>query len=468
MKSTAAIIALVGMVSAREVTVRSNFVKREVPQEHAHQNILNVVNPLLQKNNPLKIQDAVFGLLGNKAAAEGAPNVQNLDCLQQIVADQVFTNALAAGDVVGQANAIVYRALERNTGSVGLASVLCNQTAQNAQIAAITQHQDPASTAASGNKQIELNVAQQIASIGGDVQLALQSATFPPGQLGDPTAKGNTCDVATDNNGCIVTQNLLTPLVSAAEITAAVAGISSAGASAAAAGSAASSASSASSASAASAAAVSAAPAASGAAEAATPASAAGNNVQTFTGALGGAAPPVISSNADAKRPFSVDGSTFVNQGAALQRSCSVQHNACATAANSGQLSGGVGQCETQENACNAAAGVSKRTPNSNSFQKVRRAALDFGSCSDPAIKFAVGLDGRKEAAFAPVNNADFNHGSADNIKIVSGFICQQLAGKCDASAATNTACDAANQAAQAASGQAAADAFNSGLGVSA
>jgi hypothetical protein len=206
------------------------------------------------------------------------------------------------------------------------------------------------------------------------------------------------------------------------------------------------------------------------ASEAATPASAAGNNVQTFTGDIGGAAPPVISSNADPKRPFSVDGSTFVNKGAALQRSCSVQHNACATAANSGQISGGVGQCETQEQQCNAASGAAKlrRVAGTNSFDRARRAALDFGTCSDPAIKFAVGLDGRKEAAFQAVNQKDFNHGSADNIKIISGFVCQQLAGKCGASAATNTACDAANSAAQAASGQAAADAFNSGLGVSA
>lgn len=45
-------------------------------------------------------------------------------------------------------------------------------------------------------------------------------------------------------------------------------------------------------------------------------------NVQTFTGTLGGAPPPVISSAGT--RPFSVNGDTFVNAGAALQRSCSV------------------------------------------------------------------------------------------------------------------------------------------------
>jgi hypothetical protein len=84
----------------------------------------------------------------------------------------------------------------------------------------------------------------------------------------------------------------------------------------------------------------------------ATATSAPGTNVQTFTGALGGiGAPPVIETSGD--RPFSTDGSTFVSAAAALQRSCSVQHNQCANAANAGSLAGGEEQCETQENACN-------------------------------------------------------------------------------------------------------------------
>jgi hypothetical protein len=89
------------------------------------------------------------------------------------------------------------------------------------------------------------------------------------------------------------------------------------------------------------------------AAAVATATAASGTNVQTFAGALGGiGAPPVIETSGD--RPFSTDGSTFVNAAAALQRSCSVQHNQCADAANAGTLAGGEEQCETQENACNA------------------------------------------------------------------------------------------------------------------
>ena len=197
MKYGTALIALAGVASAREIPVYSRgMAKREVPQEHSHEAILRATNTALKLNNPLEIQDAVFALLGNAAAAKGAPNVANLDCLQQIVADQAFTNSKAAGDVNGQAQAVLYRALERNTGKVGLASVLCNEKATNPEIAAITQHQDPASPEASGNAAIELAVATILASIGADPLLALQSATFPPGDVSSlllPNTKSGMC-----------------------------------------------------------------------------------------------------------------------------------------------------------------------------------------------------------------------------------------------------------------------------------
>jgi hypothetical protein len=160
-----------------------------------------------------------------------------------------------------------------------------------------------------------------------------------------------------------------------------------------------------------------------------------GTNIQTFTGTLGGAPPPVISSAGD--RPFSVNGNTFVNSGAALQRSCSIQHNACADAANSGSLAGGVGQCDAQENACNALIS-----------SKVKRAALDFGSCTDPSILFEFGLDGRTEEAFIASNQVDFNHGSALNIGVIASFICQRLGSPCNAAADAIAACSAGETAA--------------------
>lgn len=124
-------------------------------------------------------------------------------------------------------NALLFRAIERNTGKVGLKSALCTQTAVNPEIAAITQHQDPASDgAAATNKAIVLELAKQIASIGGNPLDALKSGTFAPGNLNDATGRGNSCDDANDANGCIFTQNLLVADATEAEITAAVAGVS--------------------------------------------------------------------------------------------------------------------------------------------------------------------------------------------------------------------------------------------------
>ena len=108
-------------------------------------------------------------------------------------------------------SALIYRALERNSGSVGGASPNCTSvTAVNPEVAALAQHQDPAGSGAQAfNKNLVLELARQIASIGGIPTDALKSGTFAPGQIGDPTAKGNTCDDANDPVGCIFTQNLL-------------------------------------------------------------------------------------------------------------------------------------------------------------------------------------------------------------------------------------------------------------------
>ncbi|TVY84682.1 hypothetical protein LSUE1_G000710 [Lachnellula suecica] len=467
------VIAFIGLASAAPTPKnvfsipRAMLRGREVPQEHSHDRFLDGVRVNLAINNPAGISDPVFGLLGNAAAAAGAGTITNLDCLHQATADQAFTNAKAAANVTGQADALMYAALERNTGSVGLASVTCNETAVNPEIAAVQQHQDPASAgAAAGNKAVVLALAVQLQSIGADPQEALLSGTFAAGSTTDNTGKGNTCDTVDDvEGGCIFSQNLLVDDATAAEIDAAVAGTSAAVAS----GSSAASNSSAVATGSACAAAVtatatvdaapvassSAAVAAAATSAASSTSAASGTNVQTFTGTLGGAAPPVVSSTGD--RPFSVNGDTFVNSGAALQRSCSVQNNACSNAVNSGSLSGSVSDCGAQETACNAAAATKKA-----------RAALDFGSCSNPAIEFAAGLDGRNENSFQAVDQTDFNHGSALNIGVIASFVCGQLSSKCKAGADAIAACATAQTAAAAATGQASADAFNAALGVSA
>lgn len=173
----------------------------------------------------------------------------------------------------------------------------------------------------------------------------------------------------------------------------------------------------------------------------------AGVNIQSFTGSLGGPPPPVVSSASS--RPFSVNGNTFTGQAAALSRSCDIQHNACADAANSGELAGGVSQCATQLASCRAGNALRKRQ------------AAAFGSCADPRIEFGVGFDGRSEGSFRPVSAAEFDHGSAQGVGIITGFICGRLESACKASGEVVAACEEATAAAAAAEGQAAADAFN-------
>lgn len=397
---TAILAAILSLASATPVpSPRNVFVPptpptrmlrgREVPQEHSHEEFLTSVRTTLNLDNPDKIKDPVFGLLGNAAATDGLGSISDPDCLHQATADQAFTNAKAAGDVAGMTSALIYATLERNTGKVGLASVLCTAIkATNPEIAALSQHQDPASAgAAATNKAITLELAKQIASIGGDPQEALKSGTFAAGDPTDPTAKGKSCNDLNDKIGCIFSQNLLVEDATPAEITAAAAGGSTGGvspgnstaiikpgkgrnstakatpATPVAVNNACSAlptvtvtpgASTKSSASTGNG--ISAANHGSATENATTggDAGATGTNIQTFTGALGGiTAPEVLESTGD--RPFSVNGNTFVLKNGALQRSCDIQKNKCLDAANSGALAGGIDQCATQLAACSAA-----------------------------------------------------------------------------------------------------------------
>jgi len=321
--------------------------KREVPQEHSHEKYVVAVRALLSGGeNPLNLGDPVFSLLGDAAAAKGAGDVTNLACLQQAVADQAFTNAKANNDVDGMTNALVFRAVERNTAKVGQASALCNETAANPEIAALSQHQDPASDgAAATNKAITLELAKQIASVGGDTSLALDSGTFAPGDVSDSTGAGNTCDNQDDPEGCIFTQKLLVADATQAEIDAAAGGAGGAGGAAK---------------SAAKVAAKGANVAAKNAGAAANKKAnsnkrQAGGNLQTFTGTLGATAPAVTASGAE----FAVAGNaSFKEQANALIRSCDVQFNQCANAANGSGNSGAVtvSACSAQKDQCDALA----------------------------------------------------------------------------------------------------------------
>ncbi|KAJ3124636.1 hypothetical protein HK098_000973 [Nowakowskiella sp. JEL0407] len=181
--------------------------RREVPQEHSHDIIVNQIRPILQVNSNT-LPDPIFALLGNaaasKAIADNKTKQTDPDCLQQNIADQSITNCksgkitnLSQADCI--AVAIKYRALERNSGSVGATSGICKTAPVNDELKTITQHQDPASdNALTVNGDVEVAVAKALVALGLSADAAasgaLETATFGPGQKGDPTAQGLSCD----------------------------------------------------------------------------------------------------------------------------------------------------------------------------------------------------------------------------------------------------------------------------------
>lgn len=69
MKIVAIMFALAGLSAA------------EAPQEHSHEAIVQATQAMLELDNPLQIENTVFGLLGDAGAKSGAGNVTNLKCL---------------------------------------------------------------------------------------------------------------------------------------------------------------------------------------------------------------------------------------------------------------------------------------------------------------------------------------------------------------------------------------------------
>ena len=102
-ETNAALLMLLGVAAARPDAVKmhkrglraSAKFRREVPQEHSHERFLTGVEAALNLNNVDNVQAAVFALLGNAAAAKGAGDVEDLDCLQQRIADQAFKRNVA-------------------------------------------------------------------------------------------------------------------------------------------------------------------------------------------------------------------------------------------------------------------------------------------------------------------------------------------------------------------------------------
>ncbi|KAJ5553768.1 hypothetical protein N7494_003146 [Penicillium frequentans] len=86
---------------------------------------------------------------------------------------------------------------------------------------------------------------------------------------------------------------------------------------------------------------------------------------------------------------------------------------------------------------------------------------LDYGTCLDPTIKWAYGLDGRNHYSFTTNNQIDFPFGSDTSISSVTGLVCNRLRSPCNAPQATIDRCTEAANAANRLSGQEAADVWN-------
>ncbi|WAR52672.1 hypothetical protein PtB15_2B96 [Puccinia triticina] len=197
--------------------------RRQVPQEWAHAKEVNIVDKMLKLSNPLDITHPIFSLLGNEAASNGTGKLdkKHLDCFQKIVADQAFTNAKKAGNKEGQEAAIIFASVEKNTKTVGVASVPCKSKKMvNPEIERLIQHQDAASPgAAENNKKSALLAALSLKEIGSDPSISLRTGTFKAGDTKNTNnGRGNSCDDEKDTEGCIFTKKALVEDVTKAEI----------------------------------------------------------------------------------------------------------------------------------------------------------------------------------------------------------------------------------------------------------
>ncbi|KAI0064766.1 hypothetical protein BV25DRAFT_1913944 [Artomyces pyxidatus] len=141
--------------------------------------------------------------------------------------------------------------------------------------------------------------------------------------------------------------------------------------------------------------------------------------------------------------------------------SASVAVSSAAAAAATAAPASSVASSGSSAAAASAAAVVSSAASSASSIGS-------FGSCSVPQIKFGTGFDNRKETAFEPVDQKSFNHGSADNIGVITDFICNTLTNTCGADATAKATCATAQAAANAATAKsgAQADAFNAVFGI--
>ncbi|KAH9917084.1 uncharacterized protein B0H18DRAFT_958529 [Fomitopsis serialis] len=140
-----------------------------------------------------------------------------------------------------------------------------------------------------------------------------------------------------------------------------------------------------------------------------------------------------------------------------------------AQVSNTGATLGAAGASAAAAATSNVAVAVPATSAAATGSSTASSSAIgNFGSCSVPEIVFATGLDGRKETAFEPKDLTSYAHDSAQNIDIITKFMCDTLTNSCGADATAKSTCASAITAAdqQTAKTGAQADAFNAVFGI--
>ncbi|KAK8244916.1 hypothetical protein HDK77DRAFT_237613 [Phyllosticta capitalensis] len=476
--------------------------RRQVPVDPSYGQILSSVNKQLKVSNPDGIRDAMFGLLVRNQASVGQGSVMDTNCLQQITADRAFTNAKAAGDVNGMTDALVYRALERNTGGFGQPSNACTSSkAVNPEIEAITQHQDPAMPGAIDmNRFITLQLAKQITAVGGDPQNALKGGSYG-------VTSRDIQDAAGAANGANPTPAGQNPAAAGAAPPSPM-GTPPAGGPMAAGGM------------------MPPPPPPMGTPPAGGP-MAAGGMMPPPPPPLGAPPPPPPPPGGAGSDPMAAgaggnmppppppppmgtppaggpmaagmmppppppmgtpgSGADPMAAGAGGNMPPPPPPPPMGTPPAGGPGAAGMmppppppmngqgaGQAGGQGNGAGGAQAAGQGNGQGNDAGNGQAGAAqgqgaikkpDLGKATDPTIEGGTGFDGREEFAFQPKNKAEFDHGSAADLKIVTEFICDRLNDKYEAPDATVQQCRNASTAAQKRGGKAAATAFNTAMG---
>ncbi|KAH9850265.1 hypothetical protein C2E23DRAFT_735448 [Lenzites betulinus] len=142
---------------------------------------------------------------------------------------------------------------------------------------------------------------------------------------------------------------------------------------------------------------------------------------------------------------------------------------AVASVDDQGNVIAGTGSATaTAASSSSSAAASSGNSATSGSAAAGSSGIGNFGSCTVPQIEFATGFDNRKETSFQPVDKTSYNHGSAQNIDIITQFICDTLTNSCKADATAKATCQTARTAADSKTAKtgAQADAFNAVFGI--